>query len=363
VPDVAVPAHLDEINADWFTRVLQTNYPNITVLSATPGTVIHGSNTKIRYLLEYDQAGHAAGLPATLWFKGSYEPHSGGMAASSEGEVRFYQDVSPVLPASVGRPACYYAAFDPQSHRSVLLIEDLLARNAVFGRPTAPLGISAMQGLLDVLAALHASHWGGVPLHGFRRVGDPSWGYCNGWLAQQRWFKLLEPGVWTRYVDTERGLYLEDSLRDPHRVAEAALAYFAHLQHGPIAILHGDAGVHNSYTLPGGAGGFVDWSSKLCGHWSWDVGFVIVGGLEIEDRRTHARQLLEHYRSRLLEYEVRDLPTTAQMWTAFRRTPIYGLMMWLNTPVSSQPDAYAIATSQRFAAASADLETLSALAQ
>jgi hypothetical protein len=121
--------------------------------------------------------------------------------------------------------------------------------------------------------------------------------------------------------------------------------------------------MHNSYTLPGGAGGFVDWSSKLCGHWSWDVGFFIVGGLEIEDRRAHARSLLEHYRNRLLEHGVADAPSLDEMWTAFRRTPIYGLMMWLNTPESSQPDAYAVATSQRFTAASADLDTLAALAR
>ena len=261
VPDVeAVPAprSLEDITPEWLTCALRVRHPGVTVLSATAGTVIHGSNTKIRYLLEYDQAGHAAGLPATMWVKGSYERHSGGMTASSEGEVRFYQDVAPLLPAAVGRPECYFAVYDTESQRSLLIVEDLLARNATFGRPTTPLTVTAMTGPLDVLAALHASHWGHDPLPGFRRVGDPSWGYCNGWLAQQSWFKLLEPGLWARYADTERGIYLEEALRDPQRVADAALSYFASLQHGPVAILHGDAGMHNSYTLPGGAGGFVD---------------------------------------------------------------------------------------------------------
>src|SRR5262245_885382 len=94
-----LPNSLEELNADWLTTALSQAYPGTVVKHAALGTVIRGTATKARVLLDYNDTGHAHGLPPTLWFKGGFEAHSSGehMMSVYAAEGAFYRDLAPRL--------------------------------------------------------------------------------------------------------------------------------------------------------------------------------------------------------------------------------------------------------------------------
>src|SRR3546814_7238951 len=70
--------------------------------------------------------------------------------------------------------------------------------------------------------------------------------------------------------------------------------YVGSLGRGPVTLLHGDAHVGNTYVLPDGSVGFLDWQVVRRGCWSQDVGYFLVGALTQDDRREHERRSEEH---------------------------------------------------------------------
>src|SRR5690606_9663065 len=91
------PNSLEELDAAWLTEALAPNFPGSAVTHAVIGTVIRGTATKARVLLDYNDVGHAHGLPPTMWFKGGLEAHSVAehMASVYAAEARFYRDLAP----------------------------------------------------------------------------------------------------------------------------------------------------------------------------------------------------------------------------------------------------------------------------
>ncbi len=47
----------------------------------------------------------------------------------------------------------------------------------------------------------------------------------------------------------------------------------------PITVLHGDPHPRNTYTLPDGRMGVLDWQLIRRGSWSHDVGYALIGAL------------------------------------------------------------------------------------
>ena len=64
---------------------------------------------------------------------------------------------------------------------------------------------------------------------------------------------------------------------------------------GGMTLLHGDAHIGNTYVLPGGDVGFLDWQVTRRGNWSQDVGYFLMGAMTEEDRRAHEFTLVDDY--------------------------------------------------------------------
>jgi aminoglycoside phosphotransferase (APT) family kinase protein len=131
---------------------------------------------------------------------------------------------------------------------------------------------------------------------------------------------------------------------------------------GTMTLLHGDAHVGNTYLLPGNAVGFYDWQHPRIGSWEHDVGYFLVSALAIEDRRSHERELIDRYLAGLAKTGV-QVPSHAEAWLRYRRTPAYGLGVWLTTlgVKNYQRHENSLACIERFAAASMDLDTEQAI--
>src|SRR3546814_408222 len=106
--------------------------------------------------------------------------------------------------------------------------------------------------------------------------------------------------------------------------------YVGSLSRGPVTLLHGDAHVGNTYVLPDGSVGFLDWQVVRRGCWSRDVGYFLVGALTQDDRREHERALLKIYAD-ALEVPIATCPSPDALWLHYRASAAYGLAIWLST--------------------------------
>ena len=92
-----------------------------------------------------------------------------------------------------------------------------------------------------------------------------------------------------------------------------------------MTLCHGDAGAHNSYRLPDGGGGFVDWQLSVKGAWPHDVHYLICTALSVRDRRLHERGLIERYLHRLADLGVPYRPSLDAAMDAYSLAIIWGL--------------------------------------
>ena len=98
----------------------------------------------------------------------------------------------------------------------------------------------------------------------------------------------------------------------------------------PMTLLHGDPHIGNTYVLPDGEVGFLDWQVLRRGNWSLDLGYFLQGALTTEDRRRHERTLLEQYRD-ALDLPADELPGMDEIWLRYRASVAHGLCTWLCT--------------------------------
>lgn len=123
-------------------------------------------------------------------------------------------------------------------------------------------------------------------------------------------------------------------------------------------MLHGDPHPGNTYATATGGTGFYDWQLARIGHWSHDVGYFLVGSLDVCARRAHEHELLDSYLEALCRHGV-PAGQAAGAWEHYRATPAFGLATWLHTLSfgTFQPVDVCLATIARFATAYEDLET------
>ena len=152
--------------------------------------------------------------------------------------------------------------------------------------------------------------------------------------------------------------------RDGEAIVDLWARYVASLSREPMTLLHGDAHIGNTYVLPDGTVGFLDWQVAHRGGWSQDVGYFLVAALTVEDRREHENGLIEEYLA-ALEVPARDRPSTEEARLRYRASAAYGLAIWLSTLGTDgwQRPEVCLALAERYAAAFVELETVPALAR
>ena len=137
------------------------------------------------------------------------------------------------------------------------------------------------------------------------------------------------------------------------------------LTRAPQTLLHGDPHIGNTYVLPGGRVGFLDWQVLRRGNWSLDLGYFLQGALTTSDRREHEVALLEQYRD-ALGLPTAELPSADEIWLRYRASVAHGLCTWLATASAGelwQRAAIALALAQRYSMAYGDLNTAQALTE
>jgi hypothetical protein len=274
-----------------------------------------------------------------------------------ETEVRFYNELRPSLP--VETPRCYAASFDAATGQFGLLLEDLTERGARFPNATVAVSVDEVGALLDQLASLHAQFWESPRFAAdLAWVATPSNGGMSG-IFERHGLAIISDQVdrhpFKQELIAPLGLSVEE-LWAALAVAERSL------EAAPVTLLHGDSHIANTYLLPDGTGGLLDWQLQVRGCWAHDVAYLISTALEPDIRRVEARALLGRYLDALASGGVHDAPSADEAWEWCRCAVLWGLVIgWLITPPENYGLEITTANTKRMVTAVQDFGALGAV--
>lgn len=341
-----IPRQIGEVTTDWFRAALGEPVDNSRILQ-----VINGTATKLHVELSY-----AGSRPTeTVWVKTGFEEHSHRIGQESvyAGEIYYYQKLAGAYDTRT--PDCLYAAHEPDTGNSVVVLRDLLDLGARFTDPVQGLTPEVTREGLRAIAAYQASSWMDSALAADDYLsGGGSWitGDVIGWLySPDNWaLQSTQP----RFEALPRRLRDRSLLRDTHRTLQQE--WWAA---NPFCLSHGDAHVGQTYVLPDGEVRFLDWQCVMKAHWAHDVSYFLISSLPIEDRRAHERELLRVYLADLAGRGV-AVPDFATAWEGYRANAFHGIG-WALCKVEMQGEDICTAIAERFAAAVVDLDSVDAV--
>lgn len=342
-----LPLTVEAIDAVWLTRAISQTLPNVTVTACDVVDVLLGTSTKIRCRIAAVGEG-AETLGTTLIVKGGFEEHSPKMAAMYANEARFYADIQPRIP--MASPRCHFAGSDPDSHQSIVILEDLRRPGVTFCDALRPQSFDHIAQRLRAMAAYHAATWES-PL--FRPTGQwadigsrfETWG-----LDYMRRYLVAE--VWAHYMALPRGAAVSTRLHDGAWMARALDRLGTIQNEQPKCLIHGDTHLGNLYVVGDGEPGFLD-AQVARTAWHHEISYHIVCAADLADRRTWERDLLSLYLDALAEHGGPALDRE-QAWLDYRRSILWGLFIFLTNEVRFQTEAINTAYAARFGQAALD---------
>ena len=296
-----------------------------SVASCSSETVGEGKgfmSQVVRLSLEYDDGRHE-GLPRTMIAKlPSSTPEIKAITASLgdyQREIRFYEEVASSV--SIDTPDCYYGAIDPETRRTILLIEDL--SQTCLGDSLVGCSIAEARLAVRLLAELQAPWWNDPSLEGLAWMPLKS--------ADASVYQELYPHSWSMLAQ-KAGAGMPDSLvqiagrLEPHirRIRDW-------LSHRPRTIVHGDYRLDNLFF--GSRDGrptvvAVDWEFCTRGRGTYDLATFIVEAFPPEARKREETGLLHLYHSALVENGVRGY-SYDQCLLDYRFSMLDLLLFWI----------------------------------
>jgi len=345
----SVPKNWDEITPEWMSAALAADHPGATVEAVTVEGRDDGTNRRARLGVTYS----AGDGPATVFAKAADPAHKAliRMTSGMFHEPRLFINE---VPLPLEHPIVYSAAIDEADYDFVMIMEDLTARGADPRDGTRPMTVEQVATGVRGLGRMHGKYWGQ------RVLREPALGWLEPFLTWEGMQAAPLPAALEQLGDDAPEEVL--SLTIDQLIDSIWKPYISTLTTSPQTLLHGDPHIGNTYLLPSGEVGFLDWQVARRGNWSLDVGYFLQGALTVEDRRRSERDLLEEYRG-ALGLPAGELPSSDEIWLRYRASAAHGLMLWLVTASAGawQRRDIAVSLAQKYSFAYADLDTASAL--
>ena len=271
-----LPHRAADLDAATLGRLIGREVDGVVVLEGTTGTT-----DRCRLRLTGDGVAESVFVKTAAVYAGTRL--FGGLARLGEVEVGFYRDLRPGL--ALEAPRLLGARFDRRTGRFVIVLEDL--DGAAFPDTLSPLTPDRAAAALGTLARLHG-RTAGAPVR-------PAWLGTNSADALLPLVTASLGRLGRRVAARHPGLVPVDG----ERILATYRTWAARLDEGPACVLHGDPHPGNLYLLEDRVG-LLDWQAVRRGNGLRDVTYLLVLGLSTEDRRTHERDLLDHYRAELV---------------------------------------------------------------
>jgi Phosphotransferase enzyme family len=348
-----IPPTWSQVTPEWLTAALNAELPDVKVADVELVTQDDGTNRRARFRMRYAEGSG----PEFVFLKAHASDHRAVHLRNGNlwNEARLFSS-GQQLP--LDHPRVYKSIIDLLGLDFLLVMEDLRERGADPRDSTRPMTVEQVADGLRGLARLHSRYWG------FTASTHPELDWVETWAPTEGWQFGLRKHVPRGLERGSDSLPPSISVMTGDEIVAIWSRYVGTLAHGPVTLLHGDAHIGNTYVLPQGSVGFLDWQVVRRGGWSQDVGYFLIGSLSEADRRAHERELIEIYR-RALTVPDDQRPSLEDAWLIYRATPSYGLGIWLSTLGTDgyQRFEVSLALAERFACAFVELGTLAALAE
>ncbi|CAH0498083.1 ecdysteroid 22-kinase family protein [Novosphingobium sp. CECT 9465] len=336
VPDGGIPFDPEAYSAETLNAIIAPWRPDVRIANVrVKEAKRYGDgmvSTAARAFLDVEYAaGAPADLPRHLVLKLGRSPDFM-IGPLYQNEVRFYNVLRPEV-TDIEAPFTLGGSYDPSTQAFALLLGDLTDQGAVFPNVLAKNTLEQVRALLDVLARLHARYW-----------KSPRFASDLGFLETHTQGELATfmhefvPQAIQHEIDTENfKREMVARLRTSGDELRRGVARLhQHQQTLPHTVLHGDTHIGNTYLLPDGRAGLLDWQLTVRGHHMHDVNYLITTALPIDVRRDNERDLLTFYLDRLQAYGVTEVPGFDETWDEYRRCLVWGVYIgWLTTNIAN----------------------------
>lgn len=345
-----IPDSWEAISPEWMTAVISGHHPGAVVDAVSVVLRDDGTNRRARLALRY-----AAGSGPDTVFVKSVDPEHADLVELTSGLYHEPRLFLAQVELPLDHPKVYRAVIDEQRRDFLLLMEDVVARGADPRDATRPLSLDEAARGVRGLARLHGAFWGE------RITGNPALSWVESFVP----FAGLELAPLEIAYQRLGGTVADEitAMSGAELFGDLWARYIRSLTRGPQTLLHGDPHIGNTYVLPDGDVGFLDWQMVRHGNFSLDLGYFLQGALSIDDRRSGERALLEEYRG-ALGLPAAELPSAEEIWLHYRASTAHGLAIWIATLSGGdnwqRPDI-SLAFAQRYAAAFTDLDSRTAL--
>jgi hypothetical protein len=330
-----IPVSAAELTPALLNRLIHLHRPDVSIESVEIGNAqsfgvdpdVISSANRVKFRVRYDATCRAAQLPNDLLLKVARNDVRIGPIYANE--TRVYLRLSREL--GIETPLCLGGAYDPETERYALVLDDLVAAGARFPNVLETITNQHVRSLLDSLARLHARYWQSP-----RFITDLAWveNHVDSPLA--RFMNFISSQHNTREAEDEqfKRELIQSLGTSPERLVGETKAVQRHQARLPQTLCHGDAHIGNTFVHRDGRVGFCDWQLTVKGHCMHDVHYLIITSLPVEARRRHERDLLVFYLDRLGSHGVRGVPAIETAWLEYRRAIVWGLWVgWVGTPV------------------------------
>lgn len=346
---------LDGITAEWIGSLLRDSgvLGGGTVESIELETVSGGVMTcMVRAKLKCSNTSTA---PASVLIKYPSEDEGNLGIAQLMGlyelEVRFYQDIAPLLPA-LSIPRCYSAQLDEASGRFNLVLEDLSV-GTKSGATMNSISADECSAVFRELASFQAPLWNSQALSGFD--------WLNNIARTHALFDAIPAGL-------EPCLARYEHVLDPEHVklfrAVLPLAgQWVRSWRAPSVLQHGE--FRSGNILFGTAAGVppvtvIDFQTVRVGPPGIDPAYFMGASLPTEERRKIERGVLKEYHQRLVAAGVEGFDWDA-CWKSYCEGAMYGVYLLVGMAAQVEPseqnDRVVLNLMQRLAAMAIDLDS------
>lgn len=341
-----LPFSYEMIGPEWMSAIMCRDVPGAQVTEVTLDEADDGTSNRRRIFLAYNDAGEAAGLPQSVFAKGSIgllNRINLGLSGGAEAEVEFYKKLRPFVDADIPIPR--FANFDPETFNSIVILDDI-ASEVEFCRHWTPISRDQIRSQLDLISTYHA-----------RFLSDPELNARTTNLVT--WPDFFQAVVaYGHEAATNEGLREAD--REgvvPKRIMDRfdevwPATVFANEEHRrlPATLIHGDCHLKQWFIRKAtGTMGVSDWQCASFGHWGRDLSYMTATSLTVEDRRAWEHDLVTEYIELMTSKGV-EMPPFDEVWLHYRRNMAGALSWWTGTltPTKDQPDMQPRDTSLEF---------------
>ncbi|CDO31218.1 phosphotransferase [Mycolicibacterium porcinum] len=310
-----------DVNATWLTERLAKRVRGAAALAVASLDGTTGTTDRQRILVEWNDAGKEAGLPANLFIKSS--PLSAknrvmvGALDMAVNEVHFYNEAAASLKGVV--PTAWFAHAGIGA-RFLIVLEDIVAAG---GRPYALADrceIAHARGVVDAFADLHSQFWESPRLNR-DLTWARTWSTRPGYVVLKKFYSRGRTGALKLgRPEVTPAVRAVSAALDQH-----AAAYYREFEAGPLTLLHGDSHLGNTFATSDGRAGLLDWQVVWQGPGLREVSYWMTTGLDPDVRRAHERELLERYLDGLRAGGVPDVPDYDK---AFERYRLFSAEAW-----------------------------------